>query len=461
MRRLVFSLVAVAVVLVAVQAAFQFVTEQNRAAKVAQAGKPAAIDAYQTLVARMDGAKSAAPDSQPEQQVLAGFPALPEDSDAIMEGYKRLFTHLETTVNSLGPKQAFDLENALFRKPHHEWTATEWSKVTEFLSANQELVQGIREMAERGGPVYPLNISEGLGMELGYIAPIGKCAKVLAADAKIRAKQADYAGAVEDILGGMKLGDALAQEPLTMSQLTRIANYVIMNAALVQSFEHSRDLSAEHTQTLMAHIAQADNHQAFADALAGERYMELQSFANVRRRSGWRLPSLQGSLFHWFYESPLGKPWVNMDEEFYADTMNRIISAAALPYYEAAPTLDAISADLEHLPRSRPLSSVMLCDFSGMFATQARHEATLDLMQMGILLEQYQAWNGSYPERLDAIAPDLGDTLPIDPFTGEPYHYLPSVDSFLLYSVGHNLSDDGGRHDWLGGDLVWRGVEED
>ena len=246
-----------------------------------------------------------------------------------------------------------------------------------------------------------------------------------------------------------------------MSQLVRIANYGSMSAALAQSFKHARDLSAEHTQSLMTHIAQADNRQAFADALAGERYMELQLFANVRRRSGWRLPSLQGSLFHWFYESPLGKPWVNMDEEFYADTMNRVISAAALPYYDAAPTLDAISADLEDLPRARLFSSVMLGGFSGMFATQARHEATLDLMQVGILLEQYQARNGLYPERLDAIVPDLGDTLPVDPFTGEPYHYLPSGDDFLLYSVGRNLSDEGGKHGWLDGDLTWRGVEED
>ena len=105
MRQLVFSLVAVAVIVVAVQIAFQFVTEQNRATKVARARKPAAIDAYQALVARSDAQESAAPASQPDLQEVTDFPALPDDSDAIMDGYKRLFAHLRTTVNLLGPTQ--------------------------------------------------------------------------------------------------------------------------------------------------------------------------------------------------------------------------------------------------------------------------------------------------------------------------------------------------------------------
>ena len=37
--------------------------------------------------------------------------------------------------------------------------------------------------------------------------------------------------------------------------------------------------------------------------------------------------------------------------------------------------------------------------------------------------------------------------MPVDPFTGEPYHYRTTDDGFLLYSVGQNLTDDNGRHD--------------
>jgi len=95
--------------------------------------------------------------------------------------------------------------------------------------------------------------------------------------------------------------------------------------------------------------------------------------------------------------------------------------------------------------------------------SQARHEAKLDLMQMGLVIEQYQADHGLYPDTLDSIEPRLGGSMPVDPFTGEPYHYRRTGDSFRLYSVGANLTDDGGIVDTRStslGDLVWRGREE-
>jgi hypothetical protein len=46
----------------------------------------------------------------------------------------------------------------------------------------------------------------------------------------------------------------------------------------------------------------------------------------------------------------------------------------------------------------------------------------------------------------------------IDPFTGAPYHYSSSGNGFELYSVGRDLTDDGGRNDLRDGDIVWRGA---
>jgi len=89
---------------------------------------------------------------------------------------------------------------------------------------------------------------------------------------------------------------------------------------------------------------------------------------------------------------------------------------------------------------------------------QARVEAEIDLMQIGISVEQYHASTGNYPATLDAISSSLGGSVPVDPFTGEAYHYQLSGGSFLLYSVGSNLTDENGMFDFRKGDIVWRGV---
>jgi len=89
--------------------------------------------------------------------------------------------------------------------------------------------------------------------------------------------------------------------------------------------------------------------------------------------------------------------------------------------------------------------------------SQATCVARLDLLRLGLSIERFHAKQGVDPESLDNIAPILGTEVPNDPFTGEPYRYVRSDESFLLYSVGEDLEDDGEVHDYRTGDLVWRG----
>ena len=49
-------------------------------------------------------------------------------------------------------------------------------------------------------------------------------------------------------------------------------------------------------------------------------------------------------------------------------------------------------------------------------------------------------------ESLDALAPQFIETIPHDIIGGQPLHYRRTEDGqFVLYSVGWNETDDGGR----------------
>ena len=56
------------------------------------------------------------------------------------------------------------------------------------------------------------------------------------------------------------------------------------------------------------------------------------------------------------------------------------------------------------------------------------------------LLANHRQTN-AYPESLGSLTPPP----PPDPFTGQPFHYRRTERGFLLYSVGENLRDDGGK----------------
>jgi len=432
-----------------------FATERQRSAKLAQVKKPATIEAYEELVDELYGTGSTVPILQPGTQADAGeFAGFPEDWEYILEGYRYLFGLLQAR------EVAMDAETVdILRKEFHDRTDAEQSKVADYLRANQDFVQEIRNMAERGGPVYPLDFSKGLEIELPHLASLRQCARLLREDAIAKAAAGNYTEAVEDVIAGMKLGDALAQESILLPQLVRIAIYWIMNAAVEDAFDEGK-LSPELARAIIARVAEADNRQAFAESMAGERHMGLMLFSEIRTGLSDSVSSFAGEMaFERFYGNPVARPILNRDEAAYADIMNRTVVAALLTYHEAAPALERIEVDIQNLARTCVLSSMLLPALARACQAQARHEALLDLMQIGLLVEQYKARKGSYPATLDAIAADLGGSLPVDPFTGEGYRYKLSGDSFLLYSVGQNCVDDGGAHDPMNGDIVWRGEQ--
>ncbi len=74
------------------------------------------------------------------------------------------------------------------------------------------------------------------------------------------------------------------------------------------------------------------------------------------------------------------------------------------------------------------------------FATQNR-DATL----VSIALTVYHRRHGQWPERLEQLCPDLLPEVPLDRFDGQPLRYRIVDDRPLLYSVGRNRIDEGGK----------------
>ena len=84
--------------------------------------------------------------------------------------------------------------------------------------------------------------------------------------------------------------------------------------------------------------------------------------------------------------------------------------------------------------------------------------------QIACALECARLANGAYPETLDALTPQFMAKLPRDLINGQPFTYRRlDAEHFLLYSVGWNGTDDGGKaptgpatpESVTAGDWVW------
>jgi hypothetical protein len=93
------------------------------------------------------------------------------------------------------------------------------------------------------------------------------------------------------------------------------------------------------------------------------------------------------------------------------------------------------------------LAAIAIPNFTKAEQTAAHNQTMVNEAQIVCALERYRLANGEYPESLDIIG-------------GEPLIYRRTADgSFLLYSIGWNEKDDGGKSggtDYTKADWVWK-----
>lgn len=81
-----------------------------------------------------------------------------------------------------------------------------------------------------------------------------------------------------------------------------------------------------------------------------------------------------------------------------------------------------------------------------MLAFAARAEAQRRIVVTAIALERYRGKHGAYPATLPALTPEFLKTVPLDFMDGQPLRYrLTDDEHFVLYSVGLDCVDDGGK----------------
>jgi hypothetical protein len=105
------------------------------------------------------------------------------------------------------------------------------------------------------------------------------------------------------------------------------------------------------------------------------------------------------------------------------------------------------------------LTRLMVRAVQGARQSSAQAFCEAEIARLGLAALRYKQEWGSFPPDLQALsAQDF-----VDPYTGNPLVYRPEPNGFLLYSVGPDLTDDGGRefdYKTKKGDIVWRYVEK-
>ena len=201
------------------------------------------------------------------------------------------------------------------------------------------------------------------------------------------------------------------------------------------------EFSDDDLASLRADIQAIDYGAALERAMIGERALAVNVF---------RDPASLGDDMVGPVVSRLGAR--NDDLLLFLQSMNGVVAATRKPCPQRLDDMQAVQDELQtsvsginrfrYIVTSLALPSSSLVPFAESFA---RNEATIRAADAALAIEQFSRKNGRLPDKLDELLPEFLDKVPIDPFDGKPLRYAVREDVYVIYSIGTDRVDDGGR----------------
>jgi hypothetical protein len=267
--------------------------------------------------------------------------------------------------------------------------------------------------------------------------------------------QAD--GVADRLRASLHGGAGLRGEGFLISSLVRIA----IRAKTAQMAERALglgELSDDALRRTADHFAAEREENPLLDGMRGERATMHILFGNLQSGrvsladflialEGRGLTAqvvLRGGAL-------LYTPRLYEDHASMLRWIHRACKIAARPAHEQAAEWAKYETELkafvaESRQSFRNLVTVMILPAVAKVGEAAqRDRASLGCVQAALAAERFRLANNRWPATLDELRPALLKEVPIDPYTGKPIRLAATEDGVVIYSVGKDGKDDGGR----------------
>ena len=252
-------------------------------------------------------------------------------------------------------------------------------------------------------------------------------AHLLAAEGRVRATKGDWNGAVQSDLDAVQLGVQVVHGSPIIGCLVGQGCQFIGRRSVWADLDH---LNAANARVSGQRLRDIQAKQVpFADTMQEEEWFDLAAMQEYLNSPGIRK-----------YPAFLKSAALSNNIRY----MDQSVANARQPYAIHPPDPvaphDLISTVIF------PASIIFRPIFSHVPLSVTDSRTQNALLTVALALRAYRLEHGTYPASLDALVPSYLPAVPDDPFAlSSLLHYRRTKQSYVLYSVGPDGKDDGGK----------------
>jgi ABC-type transport system involved in multi-copper enzyme maturation permease subunit len=306
-----------------------------------------------------------------------------------------------------------------------------------------------RRLADLQNGHYPVSWSpDGFSTQVPHVQAARELAGVLAWDVLLRAQEEDADGALTSCRAILNAGRSLADEPLLISQLAR-ATICQMTLEKIERTLAQGQPSEGALAALQRLLEDEDRQPVLLFGLRGERAISDRFFealqagqARVAAVTGGKPPRRFELLTQEVSLSVLTGS-VKKQRAAYLKGQTQLVEIAKLPVEQQ----DARFKQMPAPARTDILAHLMFPAINRVVAAFQKEQGRLRCALAAVAVERYQRQHDRWPESLATLVPTHLSQVPLDPFDGQPIRYRRLTDGVVIYCVGPDLQDDGGKLD--------------
>lgn len=324
---------------------------------------------------------------------------------------------------------------------------------TEILLALAQYDSEMNELhaaAKRPYAQFPIHYNEGFATLLPHLNVLRRFGQVahLKAVALLAEDRPDEA--LEELLLIVRFTESFRDEPVLISGLVHVALNSQITGLIWEGIARGK-WKPRHLAIIEKRLRPIDFFASYRRAIRGERAFAISTLFEYRYNLDMLVgdPSADTQFFRWAPSGVFYQNLVNlgrMYDEYVLEPVDferRIIDLA-----RAEQADDRVQQTFGKFHPYYICVKAMFPAVNKALQRYAEGQADIDQARLACAIEQYRALNHQLPVSLSDLVPDQLPKLPHDPVNGGSYVYRSNGTDYVIYSLGVDNTDNGGKVEW-------------